>query len=256
MNRSTSDLMRMLDNRSDKTTLLWNAGRHRIARSEEVNACAKQAKEITNDAPRPVSYTAVSALIHRTHMDAPSSQCRTKEVYIWTFVWLATTTSRFSKHAVMQSRKHPISVLLLRVIVRRTHFVTSHTMVVTSRFICHIVFASIFFAFYCSNGVLCKGNHNLHNDYISLDQTALAGATAAVFCAFEPVFCSSILAACMDFCWLFSIGGELTTAKDLQNFTYYALTCQVVSIFLHLLYCFNDTVLHMRSFMHLYFPRR
>ncbi len=129
-------------------------------------------------------------------------------------------------------------------------------MPVNSRFICHFVFASIFFAFYCSNGVLCKRTQNLHNDYISLDQTAMAGATAAIFCSFELVLCSSILAAFMDFCWLFSIGGGLTTAKDLHYLTYYTLTSQVVSIFLHLSVCFNDTVLHMRSFMHLYFPRR
>ncbi len=165
---------------------------------------------------------------------------------------------RFSKQTVMQSRKHPISVLLLRVIARkasqvRNQVVTSHTMVVTSRFICHIVFASIFFAFYCSNGVLCKRTQNLHNDYISLDQTAMSGATAAVFCAFEPVLCSSILAAFMDFCWLFSIAGELTTANDLHYLTYYT---QAIFIFLHLLFCFYDTVLHMRSVLQLYFPRR
>ncbi len=160
----------------------------------------------------------------------------------------------------MQSRKHPISILLLRVIARKTsqirnQFATSRTMVVTSRFICHIVFASIFFAFYCSNGALCKGNHNFLNDYISLDQTAMAGATAAVFCAFEPVLCSSILATFMDFCWLFSIGGGLTTAKDLHYSTNYTLVSQAISIFLHLLICFFDTVLHLRSFLRLHFPR-
>ncbi len=134
-------------------------------------------------------------------------------------------------------------------------FATSHIMAVTSRFVCHIVFASIFFAFYCSNGALYKGNHTLHNDCISLDQTALAGATAAIFCAYEPVLCSSILAAFMDFCWLFSIGGELTTAKDLHYLNYYALASQVIFIFLHFLVCFYDTVLHLRSFMRLQYPR-
>ncbi len=129
-------------------------------------------------------------------------------------------------------------------------------MVVTSRFICHIVFASIFFALYCSNGVPCKRTQNLHNDYVNLDQTALAGSTAAVFCAFEPVLCSSILAAFMDFCWLFSIGGELTTAKDIHYLTYYDLVSQAIFIFLHLLFCFYDTVLHLRSFLRLYFPHR
>ncbi len=134
----------------------------------------------------------------------------------------------------MQSRKHPI----------------------TSRFSCHIVIASIFFAFYCSNRVRYTGNHTLHNDYISLNQAAIAGATAAVFCAFEPALCSSILATFMDFCWLFSMGGELTTAKNLHYLTYYTLTSQVFSIFLHILACFYDTVLHLRSFLQLYFPRR
>ncbi len=97
----------------------------------------------------------------------------------------------------MQPREHLISVLLLRVIARRTQFVASHTMVFYPRFICHFIFASIFFAFYCSNGVRYKGNQNLHNEYISLDRTALAGSTAAVFCVFEPMLCSSILAAFM-----------------------------------------------------------
>ncbi len=197
-------------------------------------------------------------------MDPAPSHCRTKEVYTWTFAWLATAAllqaSRFSKHAIMQYRKHPISVLLLRVIARkasqvRNQVVKSHTMAVTSRFICYIVFASIFFAFCWSNGVLCKRTQNLHNDYISLDQTAMAGATAAVFCAFEPVLCSSVLAAFMDFCWLFSIGGELTTAKDLHYLTYCTLVSQTIFIFLHLLFCFYDTVLHLRFFLRLYFPR-
>ncbi len=155
----------------------------------------------------------------------------------------------------MQSRKHPISVLLLRVIARRTQFVTSRTMVVTSRFICHIVFASIFFAFYCSNRVRYTGNHNLHNNCIRLGQTAMAGATAAVFCAFEPVLRSSILAAFMGFCWLISIGGELTTAKDLHYLTHFTVVSQVIFIFLHLLFCFYETVLHLRSFLRPYFPR-
>ncbi len=190
-------------------------------------------------------------------MDQPPSHCRIKYVYTWTFAWLATTapiqTSWLSKHAIM----HPISILLLRVIARKASQVRNHfvKMDATSRFICHIVFASIFFAFYCSNGVRYKGNHNLHNDYISLDQTALAAATAAIFCAFEPALCSSILAAFMDFCWLFSIGGELTTAKDLHYLTNYTLVCQAISIFLHLLVCFYDTVLHLRTFLRLYFPR-
>ncbi len=162
---------------------------------------------------------------------------------------------------MIQSRKRPISVLLLRVIARKTsqvrnRFATSHSMAVTSHFICHIVFASIFFAFYCSNGVLCKRTQNLHNDYISLDQTAMAGATAAVFCAFEPVLCSSILAAFMDFCWLFSIGGELTTANNLQYLPYFTMTSQVISIFFHLLVCFCETVFHLMSLLSLYFPRR
>ncbi len=130
----------MFDNRAGKTTHLWNSGHHEIAGSEEENACAKQATEITNGAPRPVSFTAASAPIRWTHMDQPTSHCRTKEFYTWTFAWLATTapiqTSRFSKHVVMQSRKHPISELLLRVIARkasqvRNQFVTSHRVVFT-----------------------------------------------------------------------------------------------------------------------------
>ncbi len=55
-----------------------------------------------------------------------------------------------------------MSALLLRVIARkasrvRNQVVALHSMAVTSRFICHIAFASIFFAFYWSNGVLYKG---------------------------------------------------------------------------------------------------
>ncbi len=47
--------MRMLENCADKTTQLLNSGHQGIAGSEEANACAKQAKEITNGAPQPVS---------------------------------------------------------------------------------------------------------------------------------------------------------------------------------------------------------
>ncbi len=100
-------------------------------------------QQLPKCAPRP--FTAASALIRRTHMDQPPSHCRIKDVYTWTFAWLATTapiqTSWLSKHAIM----HPISVLLLRVISRKTSQVRNHfvTMDATSRFICHIVFASI-----------------------------------------------------------------------------------------------------------------
>ncbi len=73
----TADLMRMLNKRADKTALLWTPGHHGIA-SNEADACVKQAAAITNAAPRPVSFTAASALIHITLTDPPPCHCRTK----------------------------------------------------------------------------------------------------------------------------------------------------------------------------------
>ncbi len=79
----------MLNKRAGKTTLLWIPGHHEIADNEEADACAEQAAPITDGAPRPVSFTAVSALIRRTLTDPPFCHCRTKAVHTKTFSWPA-----------------------------------------------------------------------------------------------------------------------------------------------------------------------
>ncbi len=86
----TSDIRRMLVKRAGKITLLWTPSHHGIAGNEEMDACAKQAVAIIEGTPRPVSFAAASALIRRTLMDPPPCHCRTKEVNIKTFSWLAT----------------------------------------------------------------------------------------------------------------------------------------------------------------------
>ncbi len=85
----TAGLRRMLNKRAGKTTLLWIPGHHEIAGNEEADACAKQAVSITDGAPRPVSFAAASALIHRTLTDPPPCHCRTRAVHTKTFSWPA-----------------------------------------------------------------------------------------------------------------------------------------------------------------------
>ncbi len=65
----TADLRSMLSKRAGKTTLPWIPDHRRITGNEEADACAKQAAAIHDGAPRPLSFAAVSALIHRTLAD-------------------------------------------------------------------------------------------------------------------------------------------------------------------------------------------
>ncbi len=67
----TTNLRRMLNKRTGKTTLLWIPGCHGIAGDEEADACVNQAATFTDSAPHPVSFPAASALIHRTLTDPP-----------------------------------------------------------------------------------------------------------------------------------------------------------------------------------------
>ncbi len=94
----TTDQTRMQDKRPGKT-LLWIPGDHRIAGNEEADACANQAAAITDGTPRPVSFSAASALIRRTLTDPPLCHCGTKEVYTKTFTWTTdcrVVSTRFS----------------------------------------------------------------------------------------------------------------------------------------------------------------
>ncbi len=85
----TSGLRRMLDKRAGNTTLLWILGYHVFFVNVERGACANKAAEISDRAPRPVSFVAASALIRRTLTDASLCHCRIKEFYTKTFSWRA-----------------------------------------------------------------------------------------------------------------------------------------------------------------------
>ncbi len=65
----TADLGRRLNTRAGKTPLLWIPGHHGNFGNENADACAKQTAAITGGAPRPVSFAAASALMHRTVTD-------------------------------------------------------------------------------------------------------------------------------------------------------------------------------------------
>ncbi len=60
----TVDLRRILYKRVGKPYPLWIPVCNRIAGYEEADACAKQAAAITDAAPRPVSFSSASSLIH------------------------------------------------------------------------------------------------------------------------------------------------------------------------------------------------
>ncbi len=83
----TANLGRMLKKRAGKTTLLWIPGHYGNAGNKNADACDKQMTAITGAAPRPISFTAASALMRRTLMDLQPSHCRTKEAYTKTFTW-------------------------------------------------------------------------------------------------------------------------------------------------------------------------
>ncbi len=111
----TAGLRLMLSKQTGKTTLLWISGHHRIAGNEEAEACAKQAAAITDDAPRPLSFAAASALNHRTLTDPPPCHCRTKEVYTKTVGLSPRDATPFSSSvyelaARPSSRLTPISL--------------------------------------------------------------------------------------------------------------------------------------------------
>ncbi len=71
----------MFIKRARKTTLLWIPGHYVVAGNEKTDVCAKQAAAITDGVPRPASFAAARAPIRRTLMEAPSSHCRTNDVY-------------------------------------------------------------------------------------------------------------------------------------------------------------------------------